>query len=164
MLAAVGLGALWSSLTRSTPERTVENYLLGLATHDTQRVRATLCREAREALDAEPDAAGLLPDPLPAGKQPSYHLKRLEQHDDRALVRAVLDMQKPYQPTLEVRFAMVREDGAWKLDPVRTWEESAQALAPLTKPALQRMRPELRERLPQELRHPAEKKQTTSRP
>ncbi|MFQ6132072.1 MAG: hypothetical protein ACE5R4_08555 [Armatimonadota bacterium] len=166
VLAAAGAAAVWSGLSRSTPERAVENFLLSLTTRDATRLRAALCRQAREAMADDPETfnALLTSLPIPQGKSPSYTMERTWQEGDRATVLVTMEPGEPFRPKLELRCATILEDGAWRLDPMRTFEESAEALAAFAGPALRQMPPELRDSLPEELREPHEKERASGTP
>ena len=135
ILGAGGVGA-WYFLLRSTPERTLEQFMQASTRGDQEAVKACLSSESLEMADSFGDGMAGMGRGAPrtsAGDdaekpEVDYTIGSAEVEGDKATVPLTLKMpegvaQRTGTTEFKINYALVKEEGKWKVDLKATMAE-----------------------------------------
>jgi len=134
VLAVIGAAAGWYFVLRSTPEKTMKLMLEASEKKDTAAVKALFCAKDQKLLAAIPggDKALFPASSSPgAGEKPKYKIGTSTITGDKATIPVTFEMPKasmPAMPDMTMTFALVKEEGAWKVDMQATMAEMFKGL------------------------------------
>jgi len=132
VLAIIGAAAGWYFVLRSTPEKTMKLMLEASEKKDTAAVTALFCAKDQKSLESmgggDMFPMGASPG---AGKEPKYKIGTSTITGDKATIPVTFEMPKasmPAMPDMTMTFALVKEEGAWKVDMQATMAEMFKGL------------------------------------